>query len=161
MDATVDEVDTTVGFDGDFFAVGDENDGGFFFSGELGDEIDDHGAGGGVEIAGGFVGEKDRGLVDEGTGEGGSLELSTGELVGAMVGAVGELDGFKEIVGTVTSRGVHTSGEEEGKEDVFFDRKGGEKVKELKNEADFKATEGGQFIVVKGVQGMSFEVSLA
>ena len=161
MDATVDEVDTTVGFDGDFFAVGDENDGGFFFSGELGDEIDDHGAGGGVEIAGGFVGEKDRGLVDEGTGEGGSLELSTGKLVGAMVGAVGELDGFKEIVGTVTSRGVHTSGEEEGKENVFFDRKGGEKVKELKNEADFEASEGGQFIVVKGVEGMSFEVSLA
>ena len=140
MDAAVDEVDTTVGFDGDFFAVGDENDGGFFFSGELGDEIDDHGAGGGVEIAGGFVGEKDRGLVDEGTGEGGSLELSTGKLVGAMVGAVGELDGFKEIVGTVTSRGVDTSREEEGKEDVFFDRKGGEEVEELKNEADFQAT---------------------
>ena len=149
MDATVDEVDTTVGFDGDFFAVGDENDGGFFFSGELGDEIDDHGAGGGVEIAGGFVGEKDRGLVDEGTGEGSSLELSTGELVGAMVGAVGELDGFKEIVRTVTGRGVHTSGEEEGEENVFLNRKGGEKVKELKNEADFKASEGGQFVVVE------------
>ena len=143
MDATVDEVDTTVGFDGDFFAVGDENDGGFFFSGELGDEIDDHGAGGGVEIAGGFVGEKDRGLVDEGTGEGGSLELSTGKLVGAMVGAVGELDGFKEIVGTVTSRGVHTSGEEEGEENVFFDRKGGEEVEELENEADSEAAECG------------------
>ena len=140
MDAAVDEVDTTVGFDGDFFAVGDENDGGFFFSGELGDEIDDHGAGGGVEIAGGFVGEKDRGLVDEGTGEGGSLELSTGKLVGAMVGAVGELDGFKKIVGTVTSRGVDTSGEEEREENVFFDRKSGEKVKELKNEADFEAS---------------------
>ena len=56
MDATVDEVDTTVGFDGDFFAVGDENNGGFFAAGKLGDEIDDHGAGGGVEIAGGFVG---------------------------------------------------------------------------------------------------------
>jgi hypothetical protein len=161
VDAAVDEVDTTVGFDGDFFAVGDENDGGFFFSGELGDEIDDHGAGGGVEIAGGFVGEKDRGLVDEGTGEGSSLELSTGELVGAMVGAVGELNGFKEIVGTVTSRGVDTSREEEGEENVFFDRKSGEKVKELKNEADFQATESGQFIVVKGVEGMSFEVSLA
>ena len=110
MDATVDEGDPAIGGSGNFFAVGDENDCGFFFSGELGDEIDDHGAGGGVEIAGGFVGEKDRGLVDEGTGEGGSLELSAGKLVGAMVGAVGELDGFKEIVGTVTSRGVYTSG---------------------------------------------------
>jgi len=87
--------------------------------------------------------------MDEGTGEGSSLELSTGELVGAMVGAVGELDGFKEIVRTVTGRGVHTSGEEEGEENVFLNRKGGEKVKELKNEADFKASEGGQFVVVE------------
>ena len=125
MDATVDEDDPAIGGSGNFFTVGDENDSGFFFSGELGDEIDDHGAGGGVEIAGGFVGEKDRGLVDESTSEGGSLELSTGQLVGAMVGAVGELDGFKEIVGTVTSRGVDTSGEEEREENVFFDRKGG------------------------------------
>lgn len=78
-----------------------------------------------------------------------------------MVGAVGELDGFKEIVGTVTSRGVDTSGEEEGEENVFFDRKGGEKVEELENEADFKASEGGQFVVVQGVEGMSFEISLA
>ena len=143
MDATVDEGDPAIGGSGNFFAVGDENDGGFFFSGELGDEIDDHGAGRGVEIAGGFVGEKDRGLVDEGTGEGGSLELSTGKLVGAMVGAVGELDGFKEIVGTVTSRGVYTSGEEEGEENVFLDRKGGEEVEELENEADSEAAECG------------------
>jgi hypothetical protein len=143
VDATVDEGDPAIGGSGNFFAVGDENDGGFFFSGELGDEIDDHGAGGGVEIAGGFVGEKDRGLVDEGTGEGGSLELSTGQLVGAMVGAVSELDGFKEIVGTVTSRGVDTSGEEEGEENVFFDRKGGEEVEELENEADSEASECG------------------
>ena len=143
MDATVDEGDPAIGGSGNFFAVGDENDGGFFFSGELGDEIDDHGAGGGVEIAGGFVGEKDRGLVDEGTGEGGSLELSTGKLVGAMVGAVGELDGFKEIVGSVPSRGVHTSGEEEWEENVFLDRKGGEEVEELENEADSEAAERG------------------
>jgi len=81
--------------------------------------------------------------VDEGTSEGGSLELSTGQLVGAMVGAVGELDGFKEIVGTVPSRGVHTSREEEREENVFLDRKGGEEVEELENEADSEASECG------------------
>jgi hypothetical protein len=143
VDATVDESDPAIGGSGNFIAVGNENDGGFFFSGELGDEIDDQGAGGGVEIAGGFVGEKDRGLVDESTSEGGSLELSTRQLVRAMVGAVGELDGFKEIVGTVPSRGVHTSGEEEREENVFLDRKGGEEVEELENEADSEAAECG------------------
>jgi hypothetical protein len=59
VDATVYESDSAISGLGNFFAVGDENDGGFFFSGELGDEIDDHGARGGVEIAGGFVGEED------------------------------------------------------------------------------------------------------
>jgi hypothetical protein len=44
VDATVDEGDPAIGGSGNFFAVGYENDCGFFFSGELGDEIDDHGA---------------------------------------------------------------------------------------------------------------------
>ena len=60
-----------------FLAVGDEHDGCFFAAGELGDQIDDHGAGGGVEVAGGFIGEEDGGLVDEGTGECGALELAS------------------------------------------------------------------------------------
>ena len=81
MDSTVDERDAAVGFGGDFFAVGNENDSCFFAAGELSNEIDDHGAGGGVEISGGFVGEKDGGLVDQGTGEGGALELASGKLM--------------------------------------------------------------------------------
>jgi hypothetical protein len=149
LDAAVDEVDTTVGFDGDFFAVGDENNGGFFFSGELGDEIDDHGAGGGVEIASGFVGEKDRGLVDQGTGEGGALKLASGKLMRPVMGAVAEADRGEELAGAASSRGVYTSGEEEGEENVFFDRKGGEEVEELENETNSEASEGGQFVVVE------------
>jgi len=34
-------------------------------------------------------------------------------------------------------------------------------VEELENEADSESSEGGQFVVVKGVEGMSFEISLA
>jgi hypothetical protein len=126
VDATVDEGDSAIGGSGNFFAVGDENDGGFFFSGELGDEIDDHGAGGGVEIAGGFVGEKDGGLVDQGAGEGGPLELASGKLMRPVMRAIAQADGGEKFTGTGMGRGVHPTGEEEGKENVFFDREGGE-----------------------------------
>ena len=34
-------------------------------------------------------------------------------------------------------------------------------MEELENEADSESSEGGQFVVVKGVEGMSFEISLA
>ena len=100
MDAAVDEGDATIGFGGDFFAVGNEYDSCFFAAGELGDEIDDHGAGGGVEIAGGFVGEKDGGLVDQGAGEGGPLELASGKLMRPVMGAIAQTDGGEKFTGT-------------------------------------------------------------
>ena len=34
-------------------------------------------------------------------------------------------------------------------------------MEELENEADSESSEGGQFVVVKGVEGMSFEIGLA
>ena len=106
LDATIDELDLAIGGGGNRLAVGDEKDGGFLFASEAGDEFDDGVTGGGVEIAGGFVGEKNRGLVDEGAGDGGALKLSAGELVGAVVGAIGELDGGEEVAGAGTGEGI-------------------------------------------------------
>ena len=161
MDATVDEGDATIGFGGDFFAVGNEYNSCFFAAGELGDQIDNHGAGGGVEIAGGFVGEKDGWLVDQGAGEGGPLELASGKLMRPVMRAIAQADGGEKFTGTGMGRGVHPTGEEEGKENVFFDREGGEEVEELENKADSESSECGQFVVVKGVEGVSFEIGLA
>lgn len=93
MDPPVDQGDATVGGGGNFRAVGNEDDGGFLLAGEPGDELDDGGAGGRVEIACRFIGEEDGGLMDEGPGEGGALELSARELVGPMMETVGQADG--------------------------------------------------------------------
>ena len=106
LDATIDELDLAIGGGGNRLAVGDEKDGGFLFASEASDELDDGVTGGGVEIAGGFVGEKNRRLVDEGAGDGGALKLSAGELVGAVVGAIGELDGGEEVAGAGTGEGI-------------------------------------------------------
>ena len=106
LDATIDELDLAIGGGGNRLAVGDEKNGGFLFASEAGDELDDGGTGGGVEIAGGFIGKKDGGLVDEGAGDGGALELSARELVGAMVGAVGKMDGGEEFAGAGAGEGI-------------------------------------------------------
>jgi len=106
LDAAIDELDLAIGGGGNRLAVGDEKDGGFLFASEASDELDDGVTGGGVEIAGGFVGEKNRRLVDEGAGDGGALKLSAGELVWAVVGAVGEMDGGEEVAGAGTGEGI-------------------------------------------------------
>ena len=41
-----------------------------------------------VQIAGGFVGQQQPGIVDERAGKSHTLLLATGELTGAMVGAI-------------------------------------------------------------------------
>jgi len=106
LDASIDELDLAIGGGSNRLAVGDEEDGGFFFASETSDEFDDGVTRGGVEIAGGFVGEKNRRLVDEGAGDGGALKLSARKLVGAMVGAIGELDGGEEVAGAGTGEGI-------------------------------------------------------
>jgi len=45
------------------------------------------GAGGGIEVAGGFVGEEDLGGKEQGAGDGDPLLLASGEGVGAVVGS--------------------------------------------------------------------------
>lgn len=161
LDATIDEGDPAVGRGSDEFAVGDEDNGGFFGTGELCEKLDDEGAGGGIEITGGFIGQKNGGTMDEGTSDGGALELAARELVGAMVRAIGELHGFQEIAGTVASGGGDAAGEEQGEKHVFFNGESGEKVKKLENEANFQAAQGGKFIVVEGMKREPFEVDLA
>jgi hypothetical protein len=106
LDSAIDELDLAIGGGGNRLTVGDEEDGSFFFASEASDEFDDGVTGGGVEIAGGFIGEKNRGLVDEGAGDGGALKLSSRELVGAVVGAIGEMDGGEEFAGAGTGEGI-------------------------------------------------------
>ena len=62
---------------------------------ELVEERHDLVAGLGVEVAGGFVGEDDGGLVDEGAGDGDALTLTAGELVGLVHHAAAEADGLE------------------------------------------------------------------
>ena len=161
MDPAIDQGNAAVGGGGHFRAMGDEHDGSFLLAGQPGDEFDDGRAGGGVEIAGGFIGEEHGGLMDKGAGEGGALELTAGELVWAVMGAVGQSDGGKKFLGPLPGEGVDTTGQEKGEEDVFLDRQGWEEMKKLEHEANFEAAERGEFGVIQGVEGVTLEVGLA
>jgi len=54
-------------------------------------------AGGGVEIAGGLVGEEDGGLVYESAGQSAALLLAAGEFAGSMVMAGAEADAVEGL----------------------------------------------------------------
>ena len=79
--------------------MGDEDEGGAFDAVEVEEEFEDVRAVGGVEVAGGLVGEDDGRAEDEGAGEGDALLLAAGELDGVVVHAVAEADGGEELAG--------------------------------------------------------------
>src|SRR5688572_14888771 len=87
---------------GDFRIVRDEHDGAAL-SAKIPEKIQDRFAGVGIEIAGGFVGEDEFGIVDERAGDGDALLLAAGELAGAMFAAVFEADELERFHGAVAT----------------------------------------------------------
>ena len=78
-DAAVVEGDAAAGEGSHFGVVGDHDDG-VALGVEAAEEVGDDALVGGVEVAGGLVGEDDGGLVDEGAGDADALLLAAGEL---------------------------------------------------------------------------------
>jgi hypothetical protein len=109
--------------------------------------VEDIGAGVGVEVAGGFVGEEDGGIDGEGAGDGDALAFAAGEFVGEVVGSFGEANEVEEFVGAVAGFAAVPATEVEGEGDVFFAGEGGEEVKELEDEADFVAADAGEVVI--------------
>jgi hypothetical protein len=78
-----------------------------------------------------------------------------------MMGSVGQSDRGQQLVGALAGLRMDSTGEEQGKKDIFLDGESGEKMEKLKHEADFQAPEGGEFGVIQGMEGVTFEVGLA
>jgi hypothetical protein len=101
LDASVDDVEDAVTGAGEIGVVGDDDEGFVVVVGEFEEERHDFRAVFGIEVAGGFVGEEDIGIVDKGAGDGGALLFAPGEFGGEMVKAVAEADFFEGIGGGV------------------------------------------------------------
>ena len=104
--------------------MSDHDEGGAFLAVEFDEEVEDDATVGGVEIAGGLVGEEDGGLGHEGAGEGDALLLTAAELDGIVGGAVEEADLIEELAGTGHAV-AGFAGEFVRQEDVFFGGEGG------------------------------------
>ena len=142
LDASFAESDGSVGLGGDGFVVSDHDDGEFLFVIESFEEIHDTGAGFGIEVSGGFIGEEDFGAGDESAGDGTALEFATGEFGGSMAEAVSESDfgkdrggGFADFAAffQVVEQGVP---DHEWSHDVFEQRELGQQVIELEDEPE-------------------------
>ncbi len=75
--------------------MGDEDQRGAETVEVFGQHGDDLGSGDAVQVAGGFVGEKDLRAVDQAAGDGGALALASGQLAGAMVQSIAQTDRFE------------------------------------------------------------------
>ena len=147
-DDAVADVDDAMGELGDVGFVGDDDDGVAAMV-ELVEERHDLVAGLGVEVAGGLVGEDDRGAIDERAGDGDALALSAGELVGLVAHAAVEVDGVQRGGGAFDAFGGRGAVVDQRELDVVQRRGAGEQVEGLKDEADLAVADAGEFVVVE------------
>jgi hypothetical protein len=86
------KVDQAPGARGGLGVVRDHHDGLAEFAVQLVQQVQHLGGGGAVEVAGGLVGDDQRRVGHQCAGDGHALLLAAGELVGVVVGAVGQAD---------------------------------------------------------------------
>ena len=128
---------------------------------EVVDEAQDFGAGVGVEIAGGLVGEEDGRLEGQGAGDGDALALAAGELVGQVVEAVVEADELEQAAGARFDFLAREAFEVEREGHVLDAGERGEEVEELEDEADFVAAEAGEVVIGERGDGLAVDADFA
>lgn len=98
-DRAIDEGQDTVGHVEDTVIVGNDDDGGLFFSGEFLEQFDNGPPALFIEGGRRFVGQDQSRLVDESASDCNALFLSTGELFWSVEQSVFETDGSKDFFG--------------------------------------------------------------
>jgi len=125
------------------------------------EEFEDAGGIVGVQVAGGFVGEKQAGAVHEGAGHGGALHFAAAHLVGESAGARGEADEVEHFGGAGAGVFGAFAAEEEGEFDILDRGHGGEEVEELEDDAESFPAVGGEGGLVGGVEGQAVDENFA
>ena len=94
-----------------------------------------------IQRTAGLVGKDNIGLIDKGTGNGHTLLLASGKLVGLMVGTVGKFHELEQLQGTLTGLALTGTGYHGGYHDILECRELGQQLMELEDEADVLVTE--------------------
>ncbi len=98
-----------------------------------------------VEIAGGLVGEKNCGAIDERAGDGAALLFAAREFRWTVAAARGETDVFEGGLNAGGSLGAIDFGEAERQLDVFREGHAGEEIERLEDHADGVPAVAGEF----------------
>src|SRR5215203_1151383 len=125
----------------------------------LAQQLEDVGAGLGVEVAGGLIGEDHGRFADQGAGDRDPLLLAAGELRGAVGAPVLEADGADELVDPLLV-GI-AAGDRERQHQVLLGGEDRQQVEELEDEAELVAAQLGQLAVVEAGDVDSIEFDLA
>ena len=115
-----------------------------------------------VEVTGGLVGEDDGGVVDERTGDGYSLHLTTRHLVGLVLQTIAETNFDKCLDGTRAALlGLDFGIVHQGQFDVLDGRGLGQQVVVLEDETNLAVTELGALIAAHPAHRHAIEVVFA
>jgi hypothetical protein len=109
-DLTVGQRDFAVSEAGEALVVGDDDEGFSSFGDEGEEQLHDFAAGGGVEVAGGFIGEEQAGVINEGAGDGDALLFSPAQFMRQVVEAGAEANFFQQAGGAVTGAATADEG---------------------------------------------------
>src|ERR1044071_10042617 len=96
-----------------------DDDDGLFLTDKVLEDADDLVAGLLIEIAGRLVGEDERRVVDQRTGDGDALALAAGELVRAVLGAVDQADALERFHGPLAPVAAAGAGVEQRELDIL------------------------------------------
>ena len=138
--------------------VGDDDEGFAGFIDDAEEHVHDGGTCGGVEIAGGFVGVEDAGIVDEGAGDGDALLFAAGEFGGEVVEAFGEANAVEELASAGFGIAFADPG---GEEDIFQSGEFGEEEVVLEDKTHAAVAQGGAVTGVGVVKGFAVDEDVA
>lgn len=135
-----------------------DHDDGLALSVELCEEIHDLASCDGVEIPGWFIREDDLRVIEEGTGDGDALLLSSRELAGHTREFIGESESVHECRRSCESFGGIGSRIDSRECDVFEGVETGEKIELLEDKTNFAIADIGERLIVPEIRYIvSFE----
>src|SRR5688572_333263 len=109
----------------------------------------------GVELAGGLVGEQQRGFVGQRTRDGDTLLLPSGQFRRAVVQALAEADILKELRGALRSFGGWNPGLCHRQGDILRGRQDRKQIKALEHEPDRAQPESRRFTIAHAIDSLS------
>ena len=102
-----------------------------------------------IEVAGWFIGQDDRGLIDQRAGDGHTLLLTAGELIGMAGFAARQPDAGERLRRAFVALGGSETGVEHRQFNVLHRRSAREQIETLKNETDFAVADVGAIVFGK------------